>query len=162
MPLLDRDDSLLVVIDLQPRFWGDSLDAEDRRCAAEAAARAAWLAAAATAWGIPAVVTEEAPDRKGPTDEAVLHGLPPGTPVLTKPVLGQPFRRASSIAPGHQGLAEGTAAVVLADPDGLDLCPERTGTHVITCATAPAGRLLPGGRCTAASRRRLPLVRSYI
>ena len=44
MPLLDRDGSVLVVIDLQPRFWGDRLDAEDRRCAAEAAARAAWLA----------------------------------------------------------------------------------------------------------------------
>ncbi len=88
MPLLDRDDCLLVVIDLQPRFWGDRLDAEDRRCAAAAAARAAWLAAAATVWGIPAVVTEEAPDRKGPTDGAVLGGLPPGTPVFTKPVFG--------------------------------------------------------------------------
>ena len=88
MPLLDRDDSVLVVIDLQPRFWGGRLDAQDRQCAADAAARAAWLAAAATAWGIPAVVTEEAPDRKGPTDEAVLTGLPPGTPVLTKPVFG--------------------------------------------------------------------------
>ena len=88
MPLLERDDSLLVVIDLQPQFWGDSLGAEDRRCAETAAARAAWLAAAATAWGIPAVVTEEAPDRKGPTDEAVLRGLRAGTPVFTKPVFG--------------------------------------------------------------------------
>jgi nicotinamidase-related amidase len=88
MPLLDRDDSLLVVIDLQPRFWGDLLGAEDRRRALAAAARAAWLAAAATAWGIPAVVTEEAPDRNGPTDEAVLRGLRPGTPVFTKPVFG--------------------------------------------------------------------------
>jgi nicotinamidase-related amidase len=88
MPLLDRDDSLLVVIDLQPRFWGDRLDAADRRCVAGAAARAAWLAAVASAWGIPAVVTEEAPDRKGHTDEAVLGGLPPGTPVFTKPVFG--------------------------------------------------------------------------
>jgi hypothetical protein len=41
MPLLDRDGSVLVVVDLQPRFWGDRLDAEDRRCAEEAAARAA-------------------------------------------------------------------------------------------------------------------------
>lgn len=54
MPLLDRDDSLLVVIDMQPRFWGDLLGAEDRRRALDAAARAAWLGAAATAWGIPA------------------------------------------------------------------------------------------------------------
>ena len=88
MPLLDRDDSVLVVIDLQPRFWGGLLGAEDRRRALDAAARAAWLAAAATAWDIPAVVTEEAPDRNGPTDEAVLSGLPPGTPVFTKPVFG--------------------------------------------------------------------------
>jgi nicotinamidase-related amidase len=88
MPLLDRDDSLLVVIDLQPRFWGGLLGAEDRRRALDAAARAAWLAAAATAWGVPAVVTEEAPDRKGPTDDAVLSGLRPGTPVFTKPVFG--------------------------------------------------------------------------
>ena len=99
MPLLDRDDSVLVVIDLQPRFWGDRLDAGDRRRAVVAAARAAWLAAAATAWGIPAVVTEEAPDRKGPTDEAVLRGLPPGTPVLTKPVFGL---AAASAAPAHR------------------------------------------------------------
>ena len=38
MPLLDRDGSVLVVIDLQPRFWGDRLDDDDRRCAGEAAA----------------------------------------------------------------------------------------------------------------------------
>jgi nicotinamidase-related amidase len=88
MPLIERDDSVLVVIDLQPRFWGDRLGAADRLCVAGAAARAAWLAATASAWGIPAVVTEEAPDRKGPTDEAVLSGLPPGTPVFTKPVFG--------------------------------------------------------------------------
>jgi nicotinamidase-related amidase len=88
MPLIERDDSVLVVIDLQPRFRGDRLDAGDRHCVADAAARAAWLAAAATAWGIPAVVTEEAPDRKGPTGEGVLSSLPPGIPVLTKPVFG--------------------------------------------------------------------------
>jgi hypothetical protein len=30
MPLIERDDTLLVVIDPQPRFWGDRLDAQDR------------------------------------------------------------------------------------------------------------------------------------
>src|SRR5258707_1145753 len=29
MPLIERDDSVLVVIDLQPRFWGDRLGAVD-------------------------------------------------------------------------------------------------------------------------------------
>ncbi|HEY2307238.1 MAG TPA: hypothetical protein VGI05_15285 [Streptosporangiaceae bacterium] len=37
---------MLVVIDLQPHFWGDCLDAADQQGAADAAARAAWLAAA--------------------------------------------------------------------------------------------------------------------
>jgi hypothetical protein len=40
MPLIERDDTLLVVIDLQPRFWGDRLDGQDRQCAVDAAARA--------------------------------------------------------------------------------------------------------------------------
>jgi hypothetical protein len=53
MPLVARDDSLLTVIDLQPRFWAERLEAEDKRCAEEAARRAAWLAAAAHALGIP-------------------------------------------------------------------------------------------------------------
>ena len=75
MPLVARDDSLLTVIDLQPRFWAERLDAEDKRCAEEAARRAAWLAAAAHALGIPAVITEEDPEMNGPTDEAVLAAL---------------------------------------------------------------------------------------
>jgi len=86
--LLSRDDSLLIVVDLQPRFWGDRLDAGDKRCAQEAAWRAAWLAATAHALGIPAVITEEDPERNGPTDEAVLAALRPGAPVLTKTVFG--------------------------------------------------------------------------
>jgi len=86
MPLIARDDSLLVVIDLQPRFWGGGAD--DRQRAQEAVRRAAWLAAVAAALGIPAVITEEDPGGNGPTDEAVLAALRPGTPVFTKPVFG--------------------------------------------------------------------------
>ena len=88
MPLIAREDSLLVVIDLQPRFWGDRLDAEDLRRAGEVAARAAWLAGAASALGVPAVVTEEEPEQNGPTDAAVLAGLRPSAPVFPKPVFG--------------------------------------------------------------------------
>jgi nicotinamidase-related amidase len=79
--LLSREDSLLIVIDLQPRFRADRLDADDRRCAREAARRAAWLAAAARALGVPAVITEEDPERNGPTDEAVRAALRPDAPV---------------------------------------------------------------------------------
>jgi nicotinamidase-related amidase len=88
MPLIARGDSLLVVIDLQPRFWGDRLDAEDLRRAEEVAARAAWLAGVASAVGVPAVITEEEPERNGPTDAAVLAALRPGAPIFTKPVFG--------------------------------------------------------------------------
>jgi nicotinamidase-related amidase len=88
MPLIAREDCLLIVVDLQPRFWGDRLDADDAARATTAARRAAWLAGAAAALGIPAVVTEEDAERNGPTDNAVLAALPPGTPVFAKPVFG--------------------------------------------------------------------------
>jgi nicotinamidase-related amidase len=88
MPLLVRADSLLVVIDLQPRFWGDRLDADDQRRAAGAAARAAWLAGAASALGVPAVITEEKPADNGPTNAAALAALQPRAPVFAKPVFG--------------------------------------------------------------------------
>jgi nicotinamidase-related amidase len=88
MPLITREDSLLIVVDLQPRFWGDRLDADDLRRAREAAARAAWLAGVASALGVPAVITEEEPERGGPTDAAVLAALRPQAPVFTKPVFG--------------------------------------------------------------------------
>jgi nicotinamidase-related amidase len=87
MPLLAREDSLLVVVDLQPRFWGDRLGADDLQHAREAATRAAWLAGVAAVLGIPAVVTEEDPERNGPTDAAVLAALPTAA-VFTKPVFG--------------------------------------------------------------------------
>jgi nicotinamidase-related amidase len=86
--LLSRYDSLLVVIDMQPRFWGDRLDAGDQRCAQEATRRAAWLAAVASVLSIPAVVTEEDPQANGPTDEAILTALRPAAPVFTKAVFG--------------------------------------------------------------------------
>ena len=77
MPLITREDSLLIMVDLQPSFWGDRLDADDQRRAAGAAARAAWLAGAASALGVPAVITEEKPADNGPTDAAALAALPP-------------------------------------------------------------------------------------
>lgn len=86
MPLIEREDSLLVVIDLQPTFWGDALEAHDAERASDAARRAAWLAGAARVLGVPAVVTEEDPGRNGPTDAAVLAAAGPDAPVFTKPV----------------------------------------------------------------------------
>lgn len=72
--LLDRHDSLLLVIDAQPAFYGDAPGAEPVDLVG-ALARAAWVAAVAAALGIPAVATEEDADRNGPTADAILAAL---------------------------------------------------------------------------------------
>jgi nicotinamidase-related amidase len=86
MPLLERDDSILIVIDLQPKFWSDRLDKDDAVEVNRAAARAAWLAGTAMALGVPAVLTEENPSRNGPTAVGVLLAVGRRAPVFTKPV----------------------------------------------------------------------------
>ena len=86
--MVARDDSLLAVIDLQPRFWGERLGTDDKQRAEEAARRAAWLAATAHALGIPAIITEEDPETNGPADKAVLAALRASAPVFTKTVFG--------------------------------------------------------------------------
>jgi nicotinamidase-related amidase len=88
MPLTAHEDCLLIVVDAQPGFFPDDLPAEDRAGAARALERAAWLAALARALGVPVVVTEEEPERNGPTDARIAERLAPGTPVLTKPTFG--------------------------------------------------------------------------
>ena len=86
MPLLERDDSILIVIDLQPKFWSDRLDKADAAEVDKAVARAAWLAGTAMALDVPAVLTEEAPARNGPTAVGVLLAVGRRAPVFTKPV----------------------------------------------------------------------------
>jgi nicotinamidase-related amidase len=86
MPLIDRSDSVLVVIDAQPGFSG--ADAEAAAAAAESRAIAAWLAGVAAALHVPIVVTEEDAARNGPTDPAIVERLPPGTPILAKSAFG--------------------------------------------------------------------------
>jgi len=87
MPLIERSDSLLVVVDAQPGFYARGAD---RGSDDEAGARsvAAWLAGVATALDVPAVVTEEDPPRNGSTDAAIMHRLAPGTRAHVKPVFG--------------------------------------------------------------------------
>ena len=87
MPMLDQAQSMLVVIDVQERFYGAIGDADAQRLA-KVVERVAWLAATATALGVPAIVTEEDPDRNGPTEAAILDALPGTVPRLVKPVFG--------------------------------------------------------------------------
>jgi nicotinamidase-related amidase len=87
MPMLDLAGSLLIVIDVQERFYGTLGDADAARLA-NVVLRVAWLAATATALGVPALVTEEDPDRNGPTEGAILRALPGDTPRFAKLVFG--------------------------------------------------------------------------
>jgi nicotinamidase-related amidase len=80
MALLDRADSLLVVVDVQPRFLAAEAD--------PAVERMAWLVAIAARLDIPVVVTEEEPERNGPTDPRVAACLSSGTHVFRKPSFG--------------------------------------------------------------------------
>jgi len=85
MPLIERADSLLVVVDAQPGFSGATGDAAR---AARAREVAAWLVGAGVALGLPVVVTEEDPATNGPTDPAIAALLPAETPILDKSVFG--------------------------------------------------------------------------
>jgi nicotinamidase-related amidase len=67
MPLVDHDDSVLVLVDVQEGFFGDSLPPEDRARARDALARLTWLAKVARQLDVPAVLTEEDPAKNGPT-----------------------------------------------------------------------------------------------
>lgn len=83
--LLDVDDSVLCVVDVQPGFL-DKL--EPGADAAGVLARIAWLVALAGSLDVPVVVTEEEPDRHGPTVPEVAARLPERAPRFTKPVFG--------------------------------------------------------------------------
>jgi nicotinamidase-related amidase len=104
MPLIDRDDSVLVVVDTQPGFVSTTDPA------AEAAVeRSIWLATIARLLEIPAVVTEEAPEREGATDPRLLERLEPAAPVLTKATFG--LAECPEIVAAIRATARGTAVL---------------------------------------------------
>ena len=84
--LLERGDSILIVVDVQPGFFGGANGPPAHP--GGVVARIAWLVRVAAALEVPIVVTEEQPDRNGGTERGVFAVLPPGTPVLAKPVFG--------------------------------------------------------------------------
>ena len=86
MPLLERGESVLIVIDAQPGFSGT--DDASARAAARAREVAAWLVGVAVALDVPIIVTEEDAETNGPTDPAIARRLPSGTPVFDKAIFG--------------------------------------------------------------------------
>jgi nicotinamidase-related amidase len=80
--LLERDDSVLIVVDAQPGFFGGAGQSLD------VVGRIAWLIRVAALLDVPVIVTEEQPDHNGHTDGGIADALPPGTAALIKPVFG--------------------------------------------------------------------------
>src|ERR1700751_489629 len=102
MALLDRDDSVLVVVDAQPGFLG--VDAE------LALERMVWLVAVAARLRVPIVVTAEEPERNGATDAPGADRLSAGTPVFAKPTFG--LAATPEILDAVRGTGRGTVVVV--------------------------------------------------
>jgi nicotinamidase-related amidase len=89
VPLVRREDSVLVVVDAQPGFFAyEGLGEQDAIRASKAVARITWIAGLANLLGVPAVVVEEGPLRNGHTDPGILERLPEATPVVVKPTFG--------------------------------------------------------------------------
>lgn len=136
MPLIERADSLLIVIDAQPGFSG--ANADEAAAAARSREIAGWLVGVAGALGVPVVVTEEDADHNGPTDSVILDRLPAGTPILPKAVFGLadvPEILAAVAATGRR-----TAVIVGAE---TDVCVAQSAVglrsrdcHVIVVADA--------------------------
>lgn len=84
MSLVDRDESVLVVIDTQPGFLGKI----DEDWATAIVGRARWLVSLAGELGVPVVVTEEEPDVHGATHPDVGSVLPADATRHVKPRFG--------------------------------------------------------------------------
>jgi nicotinamidase-related amidase len=81
VPLVRREDSVLVVVDAQPGFVAEE-------AGAKAVERIAWMVGLAGLLDVPVVVVEEGPQRNGHTDPGILERVPPGTPVIEKATFG--------------------------------------------------------------------------
>jgi len=146
MGLLERADSMLVVVDVQPGFLARDWFAEADVVAARTALdRVVWLVALAARLGIPIVVTEEEPERHGATDPLVVERIPGGTPVLRKPTFG--LAGTPEILAAVRGTVRKTVVVVGCETDvcvaqsAIGLCEEGFDCVVVADATFSPGEM---------------------
>jgi nicotinamidase-related amidase len=143
MPVIDRSDSLLIVVDAQPGFSGASHEAS--AAAARSREVAGWLAGVAAALGVPIVVTEEDAAENGRTDPVILRRLPAGTPVLPKAVFG--LADVPEILSAVEATGRRTAVIVGAETDvcvaqsAVGLHDRRFRVVVVTDATFSPGAM---------------------
>jgi nicotinamidase-related amidase len=87
--LVQRENSVLVVVDVQPGFLAkETFGDADIAASRSALARMEWLVAIAAHLEVPVVVTEEEPERHGATASEIAAALPDGAPVFRKPTFG--------------------------------------------------------------------------
>jgi nicotinamidase-related amidase len=142
--LLERSDSLLVVVDAQPGFHRIP---DDR--APDILARIAWLVGVAVALDVPVLVTEEDAARNGSTAPDIVAHLPPSTPVLAKPVFGladDPGILAAVEATGRQtAVLVGMETDVCVAHSALGLLDRDMRVVVVSDATYSPGAMHDGG-----------------
>jgi nicotinamidase-related amidase len=153
--LLEREDSVLVVIDAQSAFYGDGASGEPAALRGPLD-RVAWLAGVATALRVPAVVTEEDATTNGPTAARILAAIPPDVPIFAKAVFGaadQPDILAALDATGrHTAILTGLETDVCVTHTGLGLLDRGWRVVVVDDATYAPGDTHAAGlrRLTAA------------
>ncbi|WP_328334921.1 MULTISPECIES: isochorismatase family protein [unclassified Streptomyces] len=84
MPLIDRDDCALVIIDVQTGFCPQRRLDVDRQRFHEMVQRIAWITAVAGHLDIPVVVTEEDPGGNAHTEQEIRDALPAKSVTLPK------------------------------------------------------------------------------
>ncbi|MEU6485412.1 isochorismatase family protein [Streptomyces sp. NPDC046887] len=84
MPLIDRDDCALVVIDVQSDFYPPGRLDVDRQRFHDLVRRIAWITSVADRLEIPVVVTEEDPATSGRTVPEIREALPATAVTLPK------------------------------------------------------------------------------
>ncbi len=140
--LIERDDSLLLVVDMQVGFFAGHAEAA-RAGLGDTVARAAWLVGVAAALDVPVIVTEEDPARNGPTDAAVLARAGAATPVFVKHVFGlagQPDILAAVEATGRRtALLAGSETDVCVAQSAIGLLARGFRVGVVTDATFSPG-----------------------
>jgi nicotinamidase-related amidase len=88
MPLIDVEQSMLLVIDAQQEFYPPRRNDVDRSALEDMFRRAAWVTAVASRLKVPVVVTEEDAAVNGQTAHMIRKVLPGDAPVLPKCAFG--------------------------------------------------------------------------
>jgi nicotinamidase-related amidase len=115
LPLVDRNDSMLVVIDVQEDFYPDSRADVDREAFGRFLDRVAWVVGVAARLRVPTLVTEEDRATNGATSPRVATNLPPGARVFEKPVFAAPDN--PDINDAIEATGAGTAVLVGLETD---------------------------------------------